>query len=129
LVIQLVDTIDDQVLLSFNNRQNTVVIHIFENRPVGVDVAYAVIMVGARPDIFCIGERWYPPSLVEAGEPADMVHMQMRTEHVVYVLGLNAGGLQLAQIIGVKVMEFSGPRTLLVIANATINEDRVFAGT
>ena len=84
--------------------------------------------LAAGHDIARIGKSRDPASVFEPGIPADMVPMQVSAHHVVDILHTDAGAGEIGDIGAAQPMELWPRRTLLVVAEAGIYQDRMVPG-
>ena len=80
-------------------------------------------ILGAGIKVFGVGERRHPAAVTQHRVPADMVGMQMRTEHHVDVFRRGAGGSQAIKVRRILLMEAMRPWPILVIAAAGIEQN------
>ena len=90
-------------------------------------LAVPVFPVGARKQVFCVGERRYPAAVTEPGVPADVVDVHVCAQHVVDIFGCRPRRRQGLQPGPIAAME-EGPLAVLVVASAGVHQDGVMAG-
>ncbi len=89
-----------------------------------------VVIFGLAEDVARLGKGRNPAAAFEPRIPADVIDMQMRAHHEIDVLDRKARGLQRAHIgvVGLLI-PFRTLRPRLVVADATVDQDRVVRGT
>src|SRR5580704_9613396 len=110
----------------FDHRQDAVA----ERRHLGLGVLLGpVVIFGLAEDVARLGKGWNPAAAFEPRIPADVIDMQMRAHHEIDVLDRKARGLQRAHIgvVGLPI-PFRTLRPRLVVADATVDQDRVVRG-
>ena len=81
-----------------------------------------------RHDVARIGKGRDPAAVFEPGVPADMIPVQMRAHHVIDILDTDAGAGEIGEKGAPQPMKLRPRRTLLVVAEAGIDQDRVMPG-
>ena len=128
-VLERVVIVDEHRLSGVHHRQHAVL----EGEPMGR--VFAVPMhplpmrkLAAGHDIARIGKGRDPAPIFEPGVPADMVPVQVGAHHIVDTLDTDAGAGEIGDIGAAQPMELRPGRTLLIIAEARIDQDRMVPG-
>ena len=87
-----------------------------------------MLELAAGHDIARIGKGRDPAPVFEAGVPADMIPVQVRAHHVVDILDLDSCVCEVSEVGCSQPVKLRPRRTLLVIAEAGIDQDRVMPG-
>ena len=116
-------------LLRLDDRQHRIVVGIdLEGLRIGaLGLGLPEIVVGARHHVLGVGKGRHPLAVLQPGVPADVIDVQVGAHHEVDLLGLDAGGAQPLEILGVQHVEARHARPRLVVAAARVDQDRVLA--
>ena len=90
--------------------------------------AEPMIVFALRHDVARLREGRHPLTVGETGVPPDMVPVQVRAHHEIDVLRLDPDAGQIVNKRAFHAVELRPGRTLLVIADTGIDQDRVMAG-
>ena len=82
----------------------------------------------AGHDVARIGKGRHPAPVFESGVPANMIPVQVRAHHVVDIFDLDACVCEIGEEGGPQPVKLRPCGTLLVIAKAGIDQDRVTPG-
>src|ERR1700730_4551188 len=128
-VLERVVIVDQHRLSGAHDRQHAVL----ESEPMGR--VFAVPMhplpmrkLAAGHDVARIGKGRGPAPVFEPGIPADMIPVQMSAHHIVDTLHTDPGAGEIGDIGGAQPVELRPGRTLLVVAEARIDQDRMMTG-
>ena len=94
---------------------------------IGIDFR-EIVDVRLGKDIARVGEGRNPFPVLQLCIPADMVPMEMRAHHIVDLLGLDSDPGEIRDERGTYAVELRPRRPLLVVAEASIDQDRVPPG-
>jgi len=84
--------------------------------------------LAAGHDVARIGKGRDPAPVFEPGIPADMIPVQMSAHHIVDTVDTDPGAGEIGDIGGAQPVELRPGRTLLVVAEARIDQDRMMTG-
>src|SRR2546430_17662822 len=87
-----------------------------------------MLELAAGHDVARIGKSRDPPPVFEARVPADMIPVQVRAHHVVDILDVDSCVCEIGEEGSSQPVELRPRRTLLIIAEAGIDQDRVMSG-
>jgi hypothetical protein len=80
-------------------------------------------------DVAGIGESWHPAAVFQPGVPADVIDVKMRAQNEMDVVDGQPGGGQAShERVVLLLMPQRARRTVLVVADAAIDQDVVLAG-